>query len=105
MNKLIKPLTFLMAFTVPVLAGANVESSQVTDNNEVVVTYDAFEATTEAGRIELERQVRRAAKKVCGPQNLRRTGDMRRWLANRDCYKNAVADALYSITSASKKAS
>ena len=104
MNKLIKPFVCIMALTIPAIASANVESKQVSEN-EVLVTYDAYEATTEAGRNELERQVRRAAEKVCGPQNLSRSGDMRRWLQNRNCYKDAVAQALSSIEKTSKTAS
>ncbi len=104
MNKLIKPFVCIMALTIPTLASADVESNQVNEN-EVVVTYNAAEATTESVSIELERQVRRAAKKVCGPQNLSRAGDIRRLLQNRDCYKNSVADALYSIKINSNRAS
>ena len=65
MNKLIKPFVCIMALTIPTLASAHIESNQVNEN-EVVVTYNAAEATTESVSIELERQVRRAAKKVCG---------------------------------------
>ena len=104
MNKLIKPIVCIMALTIPTLASADVESNQVNEN-EVVVIYNSAEATTESVSIELERQVRRAAKKVCGPQNLSRAGDTRRWLQNRDCYRNAVADALSSIKKTSKTAS
>ena len=90
-----------MALTIPTLASADVESNQVNEN-EVVVTYNAAEATTESVSIELERQVRRAAKKVCGPQYMRSAGSLRRWSQNRDCYKNAVADALDSIKKTSR---
>ena len=104
MNKLIKPFVCIMALTIPTLASAHIESNQVNEN-EVVVTYNAAEATTESVSIELERQVRRAAKKVCGPHDMSRAGGMRRSLQNRDCYKNAVADALDSIKKTSKTAS
>ena len=96
MNKLIKPFVCIMALTIPTLASADVESNQVNEN-EVVVTYNAAEATTESVSIELERQVRRAAKKVCGLQYMNPAGGLRRWSQNRDCYENAVADALDSI--------
>ena len=79
MNKLIKPFVCIMALTIPTLASADVELNQVNEN-EVVVTYNAAEATTESVSIELERQVRRAAKKVCGPQYMSSAGGMKRWL-------------------------
>ena len=104
MNKLIKPITILMALTIPFIASANVQLKQINEY-EVVVTYNAAEAATEEGRVELERQVRVEAEKICGPQNLSRTGDMRRWLQNRDCFQKIVADALYSINTTSKSAS
>lgn len=101
MNKLIKPFAFIMALAIPAIASANVELSQVTEN-EIVVSYNAHMTTTKSGLVELEHQVRLAAEKICGPQNLSRTGDMRRWLENRNCYEQAVANALYSIKTASK---
>ncbi len=96
MNKLIKPFVCVMALTIPTLASADVESNQVNEN-EVVVTYNVAEATTESVSIELERQVRRAAEKVCGSQNLRRAGSIRQLMENRSCYEKAVSDALNSI--------
>ena len=63
MSNVIKPIAFIVAVTVPALANANVESHQV-DEDKVRVTFDAAEASTEMGHSELERQIRRAAKRV-----------------------------------------
>ena len=96
MNKLIKPFTIIMALTIPAIASAEVKLNQLTEN-EVRVTYNADDAVTNYDRIELERQIRRAAEQVCGSQNLRRAGSIRQVVKNRNCYQKAVADALNSI--------
>ena len=100
MNKFIKPIAFTMAFTIPAIASAHVELSKVTEN-EVLITYNADDAATSLGRIQLERQIRRAAEKVCGSRrDLRRAGSIRQLVENRSCYEKAVADALSSIKAA-----
>ena len=86
-----------MALTAPAIASADVEMNQVNEN-EVLVTYSPADANTSHGRVELERQVRRAAKKVCGPLDLNRAGSMRQLVQNHSCYKKAVTDALSSTS-------
>jgi len=86
-----------MALTIPAIASAEVKSKQITEG-EVRVTYNASDTATNYGRVELERQIRRAAKDVCGPQNLRRAGSLGQLMDNRNCYEKAVADALKSIS-------
>jgi len=101
MNKLIKPFIFIMALTIPAIASAEVKLSQLTEN-EVRVTYNADDAVTNYDRIELERQIRRAAEQVCGSQDLRRAGSIGQVVKNRKCYQKAVADALNSIKATSR---
>lgn len=96
MNKFIKPLTLIMAIAVPVIASADIEVHQLAEN-EVSVTYDANDATTNYGREELEREIRRAAEKVCGPQSLRKAISVGQLGKNRSCYKESVAQAMKSI--------
>ncbi len=89
MNTLIKPFAFLVALSVPALASAEINSDQVADT-EVRITFNSADANTSYGRIELERQVRRAAKKVCGEQRAVRSGSFRQATENRACIKRAV---------------
>ena len=96
MNQLIKPFVLIMALTVPAIASAEVTLKQLTEQ-EVSVTYTADDAVTSTGRTALEFQIRRAAEKVCGSQNLLRAGSVRQVMENRRCYQKAVADALNSI--------
>ncbi|MDP6535965.1 MAG: UrcA family protein [Gammaproteobacteria bacterium] len=100
MNKLFKSFALIMALAIPAIASAGVERNQIAED-KVVITFNASEATTESGRVELERQIRQAAEQVCGPQNLSRTGNMREWIQNRECYNKAVADALDAIKATS----
>ena len=96
MNNLIKPFALIMTLTIPALASAEVQLSQVTEN-EVLVSYNADDADTSYGRVVLERQIRRAAEQVCGSQNLRLAGSIGQVMKNRSCYDKAVADALNAI--------
>jgi UrcA family protein len=98
MNKHIKPLAFILALTIPAISSAEVTSSQLAED-EVLITFNAEDAATSYGRTELELQIHRAAEKVCGSQNRSRAGSMKQVMANRSCYKEAVAEALSSISS------
>ena len=104
MNKLIKPFTFIVALTIPVIASPEVNLSQLTEN-EVRVTYNADDAITNHGRIELERQIRNAAEQICGSQDLRRAGSIEQVVRNRNCYQKAVADALNTIKATARATS
>ncbi|NKB32766.1 MAG: UrcA family protein [Pseudomonadales bacterium] len=98
MNNLLKPLLFSLAFTIPAVASADIETKQV-EVNEVVISYTTADLASNFGRTELERQIRRAAEQVCGAQNLvsGRVGTLRQLMDNRECYKEAVEKALSSI--------
>ena len=96
MNKLIKPITLIMALTIPAIASAEVKLNQVAEN-QVRVTYSADDAASRYGRVLLERQIRRAAEQVCGAQDLRSAGSIGQVMKNRSCYQKAVTDALSSI--------
>lgn len=105
MGKLIKPLAVIAtlgasAFAIPALANADVEIQSVAEN-KVLVSYDLKEKSTEAGRAEIERQVRRAADQVCGPRTTREAGSFTEAKHNRECFKNAVADAMRTVSSSS----
>ncbi len=97
MNNLVKPFALIMALTIPAIASADVTANNVTVG-EVHITYTAADAASSYGRKELESQIRRAAKEVCGEQNLQRTRSLRQLLKNRSCYDKAVSDAMKSIS-------
>ena len=97
MNKLIKPLTIILAITIPAIASADIKLAQLAEN-EIRVTYNVDDTATNYGRVELERQIQRAAEKVCGAQNLRKAGSIRQVLKNRNCYDKAMADAMNSVS-------
>lgn len=99
MNKLLKPVLATLALTIPAFANADVDTKQVSVN-EVVITYNTVDAASSYGMLELEKQIRRAAEQVCGPQGLSsgRTGSLREVMDNRECYRNAVAKALDTVS-------
>ena len=97
MNNFIKPFALVMALTIPAIASADVKANRVTEG-EVHISYTTADATSSYGRKELERQIRRAAKKVCGVQSIQRARSVRQLMENRSCYDKAVADAMKSIS-------
>jgi UrcA family protein len=86
----------MLAITIPTIASADIESTEIA-GNEVSVTYNAGDASTNYGRVELERQIRRAAEKVCGSRHWKKAGSIGQAMKNRDCYDKAVAKALSSV--------
>ncbi len=96
MRKFIAISTFMFAATIPALASADVEISKVTEG-AVHITYNAQDLTNQYGRERLERLIRSAAEKVCGPQDLRRASSLKQMQENRKCYNDAIAQALGSI--------
>ena len=84
------------AFAIPTLASADVDVETI-DESKVVVTYDLKGVSTDQGREELERQIRRAADQVCGPRTLREAGTLQDVRHNRSCYKSAIESAMKSI--------
>lgn len=96
MNTFIKPLTLVMALTIPALASATIGSDQLSED-QVRITYNAYDVKTDNGRVELERQIRRAAEKVCGAQRLMDTRSMIELRANRSCFNKAVEGTLAQV--------
>ena len=96
MKKSILSMVVVCALSVPVVASAG-ETNVRTVQEQVKITYSPEMASTLEGRERLERKIRQAAAKVCGPQHLLRAGSLSQMSANRDCYRQAVADALSAI--------
>lgn len=88
----------LVALTTPMVASASLKSNQF-ENSEVTITYNVTDLRSEFGKARIESQVRQAARKVCGKVNLREAGSVRRVVASRTCYNNAIEKAMKSIES------
>ncbi len=86
----------LFALTTPMMAGAVIKTSQVSED-QIKVSYSASELTTEEGKDQLARQIRKAARKVCGPLNYTKVGSARQVQENRACYAEAVENASHAI--------
>lgn len=86
----------MVALAIPAIASADIESSKPVEN-KVSVTYNTGDAATNYGRVELERQIRRAAEKVCGPQDLKQAISIGQAVKNRNCYDKAVTKAMNSV--------
>lgn len=97
MKKQIISIVVATAFAIPTLASAEVEIQSI-EADKVLVSYDLKAVATEKGRAELERQVRRAAGRVCGPRNLREAGSLTAMRHNRSCFNAAVAKAMESVS-------
>jgi UrcA family protein len=96
MRKQIYSIVVAVAFIAPSLASADVEVEKI-EENKVVVSYSPAEVSTAPGRVELERQIRRAAAVVCGPQHLRAAGSFEEYVDNRACFKEAVKTAMAKV--------
>ena len=96
MRKQIFSIAAAAVFAIPTLANADVEIEPI-DEGKVILTYDLKEISSNSGREELERQIRRAADQVCGSRNVREAGNLQQVRHNRACYKDAVTSALKSI--------
>jgi UrcA family protein len=88
MKNQIYSIAVAVALVIPSLASADVEIEKVEDN-KVVVSYNPVE--------ELERQIRRAASEVCGPQRLSNAGSLSEYVTNRACFEEAVIKALAKV--------
>ncbi|MFT6094072.1 MAG: UrcA family protein [Pseudohongiellaceae bacterium] len=96
MKNQIYSMAVMIALVIPSLASADAETEKVQDN-KVVVSYNPAEASTASGRIELERQIRRAASEVCGPQRISNAGSLAEYVTNRACFEEAVTAALAEV--------
>lgn len=96
MKKQIVSMVVAIAFVVPSLASAHVVIEKV-EEDKVIVSYSSEEASTAAGRVELEDRIRLAASEICGPQRLNSAGSLSEYVANRACFKEAVSKAMAKV--------
>ncbi len=96
MKAVIKLVSFCAGISLTAMAAAEVETRQL-DEDKVLVSYSAADTSTSHGRETLERKIRRAAERVCGPQHLHGAGSVRQLTDNRACFNAAVANAMKDI--------
>lgn len=90
-----KAMALIVMVSAPALASADVKVSNITAG-AVKTSYNADDILNKYGRMELEQQVRAAAGKECGPQELKSAVSVKRMIDNRNCYEKAVKAALSS---------
>lgn len=61
------------------------------------VSFSRAELATEEGRSAVEHRVREAAEDVCGPMDYHRAGGLAGVVESKECYNNAVAQAMSQI--------
>lgn len=98
MKNKIYSIAVAIAFTIPAVASADIEVSDV-EENQVTVKYSPLNASTAFGRAEIEMQVKRAASQLCGPRSFREAGSLSEMSRNKSCYNKAVKDAMSQIKS------
>lgn len=96
MKKLIAPALLLIATSLSPLVFADVDQSQIS-MDKVKITFKTEDARTELGRKEIEKQIRKAAEKVCGDQELRRAGSLTQVTENRRCYARAIQSGMQAL--------
>lgn len=82
------------AAALTVLAPGAAQGAGPTEIRSVIVSYDDLDLSKEAGVAALYRRIEAAANRVCGPKP---THDLRQFYAQRNCYENAVANAVGEV--------
>ncbi len=84
--------------SLPMTAGAAIKTNQV-DTDKVVITFDKSDVMSPEGRATIEREIRTAAKSVCGSADYSKERSLRVIAESRSCYHEAVTDALSNLGS------
>ena len=86
----------ILALTTPMMASAIIKTNQVSEEKSVVL-YTVSELETETGRAQIKRQVKRAARRLCGPVDIRQAGSLKHGSVNKACFNNAVDNAMERV--------
>ena len=82
----------------PFVASAAIKTNQ-TDDNRIVINFDAATLESAETRNQLQVEIRKAAKEVCGVETLRNSQSLRNYSAAKSCYRDAVENALSELPS------
>ena len=85
-------------FALPMVSSAAVISNQV-GADKVVITFDAQDLNTVAGRASLEREIRGAAAQVCGEVDYGKVRSLKSVAETRAYVESAVSEALTDLSS------
>ncbi len=103
-NTVIKSTLSVLAVTVSIGVMATAKAEQVDETlvkgealRTETVTFSRAELATEDGREAFEYRVRHAAEKVCGSVSYREVGSLAIYTRNKECYNQAIADALSQV--------
>ena len=72
-------------------------STQYLETQSISIPYTAGDLATIEGRADLYREIKRAAKRVCGPTGAREAGGLKLASRNRQCVENTVATAIGQV--------
>ena len=86
----------VLTLTMPMLANAAIKTSQVSEN-KISVSYSQYDLKTATGRAAVERQVRQAARRICGPVGYTQAGSVKKVIVNKACFDEAVENAMDSV--------
>ena len=93
-------LTLIAAgiLSIPMTAAAAIKTSHV-DAEKVVITFEKSDVMSAEGRATIEREIRTAAKSVCGSADYSKERSLRVIAESRSCYHEAVTEALSNLGS------
>jgi UrcA family protein len=72
-------------------------SAQYIETQSISIPYTAGDLATNEGRADLYREIKRAAKRVCGPTGAREAGGLKLAARNRQCLENTLATAIGQV--------
>ena len=90
--------TMAVLLATPLLSSAVIRSSQVSET-EIVIQYSASELNTVEGLANIEQQVERAAKELCGPSSYSTSHSLRDRAVVKVCITNAITRAQEDLQS------
>ncbi|MFN3239667.1 MAG: UrcA family protein [Pseudomonadales bacterium] len=97
-SKSVLALVTAGVLSLPMAASAAIKANHV-DANNVVVSFTVEDLQTVQGRAALKREVRAAARQVCGTGQFSKDRSLRHLVKARACYNEAVTDALSELSS------
>jgi UrcA family protein len=94
--KSVTAVAVLLTFATPMIATAAIKTSQISDDR-ISVRYSASDLNTAAGKNDLETQIKRAARKICGPVTFSKVRSLTQIKANKTCFAETVTRAMERV--------
>jgi UrcA family protein len=93
-SQLLSTGIFVLALTLSLAVSAAIKGTGTTT---ILVESQDLNLSTDRGKQVLRSRLKRAAKRICGSQNMRTAGSLSNARNNKTCYDEALAGALQSI--------